>query len=60
MEIDGSYELNVERTAWGDVSLVLRRDDLRINLDPAEAARVCQEVWAALGRAQPAGDEQAA
>ena len=40
MEIDGSFELEVERTGWGDITLTLRRHDLRINLDPAEAARL--------------------
>ena len=48
MEIDGSFELRVERTAWGDVSLVLLQHDLRILLDPADAARVCQDLLTAL------------
>jgi hypothetical protein len=52
MDIDGSFELTVERTAWGDVSLLLRRHDLRIDLDPADAVRVCEDIWAALGRDQ--------
>ena len=60
MDIDGSFELNVERTPWGDISLVLRRHDLNINLDPADAARLCQDVWAALGRDRPATSTQVA
>ena len=60
MDIDGSFELTVNSTAWGDISLVLRRHDLRIDLDPAEAARICQEVWAALGRDQPPISDRAA
>ena len=39
VEIDGSFELEVERTGWGDVSLILRRHDVRINLDPNDLAR---------------------
>ena len=60
MEIDGSFELDVERTGWGDITLVLRRHDLRINLDPADAARICRNVWTALGREQPGDDGRAA
>ena len=59
MDIDGSFELNVERNGWGDITLVLRRHDLRIDLDPDDAARICRDVWAALGRAQPADEGHA-
>ncbi len=59
MNIDGSFDVTVERTPWGDVSLTLRRHDLRIELDPSEAARVCSEIWAALGRSRPADDRAA-
>ncbi len=54
MQIDGSFDVTVEQTAWGDISLTLRHHDLRIDLDPEEAARVCRDVWTALGHDQPA------
>ncbi len=60
MDIDGSFELDVERTGWDDIALVLPRHDLRINLDPVEAARICRDIWAALGREQPAANSHAA
>ena len=60
MDIDGSFELNVERSGWGDITLVLRRHDLRINLDPADAARICRDVWTALGRIEARNDGWAA
>ncbi len=60
MDIDGSFELDVERTRWDDIALVLPRHDLRINLDPVEAARICRDIWAALGREQPAANSHAA
>jgi len=60
MDIDGSFELTIERTGWDDITLVLHRRDLRINLDPADAARICRDIWAALGRAQPGTNGQAA
>ncbi len=50
MDIDGSFLVTVERTAWGDITLSLVRHDLRIDLDPVEAARVCRDIWSALGR----------
>lgn len=50
MDIDGSFLVTVNKTAWGDISLSLVRHDLRIELDPAEAARICADIWAALGR----------
>lgn len=59
MDIDGSFDVTVDRTAWGDISLSLSRHDLRIELDPAEAARVCEEIWAALGRNRPTGERAA-
>ena len=49
-EIDGSFAVSVERTPWGDVSLTVSRADLQIHLDPAEAVRICREVWALLGQ----------
>ena len=51
MDIDGSFMVTVDRTAWGDVCLSLVRHDLRIQLDPADAARICADIWLALGRA---------
>ncbi len=54
MQIDGSFDVVVEQTASGDISLVLRHHGLRIDLDPEEAARVCRDVWTALGHHQPA------
>lgn len=60
MQIDGSFDVTVDRTAWGDISLTLSHHDLRIDLDPEEAARICREVWTALGRDYPAHDGQAA
>ncbi len=42
MEIDGSFSVTVDRTAWGDISLTLSRHDLQIHLDPVEAARICR------------------
>lgn len=60
MDIDGSFELDVERTRWDDIALVLPRHDLRINLNPVEAARICRDIWAALGREQPAANSHAA
>ena len=50
MDIDGSFMVTVDRTPWGDISLSLIRHDLKIQLDPADAARICAEIWTALGR----------
>lgn len=50
MNIDASFDITVDRTAWGDITLFLARHDLQIDLDPAEAARICQQIWVALGR----------
>lgn len=55
MQTDGSFDITVEQTAWGDISLTLQHHDLRIDLDPGEAARVCREVWTALDHYHPAG-----
>ena len=60
MELDGSFLVTVDRTAWGDISLSLTRHDLRIDLDPAEAARICAEIWVALGRNRTATNSEAA
>jgi len=54
MNIDASFDITVERTPWGDVTLSLRRYNLQLQLDPAEAARICQEIWTALGHAAQA------
>lgn len=55
IDIDGSFLVTVDRTAWGDVCLSLVRHDLRIALDPADAARICVDIWAALGRTDTVG-----
>lgn len=62
MNIDGSFLVTVDRTAWGDVSLSLVGHDLRIELDPVEAARVCRDIWSALGHLEqyPDDDSQVA
>lgn len=60
MDIDGSFLITVDRTAWGDISLSLTRHDLRIQLDPAEAARICAEIWTALGHPETSADQAAA
>lgn len=60
MQIDGSFVVTVDRTAWGDISLSLVRHDLRIELDPAEAARICADIWTALGRSETVGKQAAA
>ena len=60
MDLDGSFLITVDRTAWGDISLSLTRHDLRIELDPAEAARICAEIWVALGRNQTVMNDEAA
>lgn len=60
MDIDGSFELKVERNGWGDIVLVLHRHDLRISLDPADAARVCRDIQAGLGGVQARNDDRAA
>ena len=52
MDIDGSFSITVDRTAWGDISLLLAEHDLRIQLDPADAARICADILTALGRSQ--------
>jgi hypothetical protein len=60
MEIDGSFSVTVDRTAWGDISLTLSRHDLQIHLDPVEAARICRDVRAALGHGAATDDGRAA
>lgn len=60
MQIDGSFDVSVDRTPWGDISLTLSHHDLRIDLDPEEAARICRDVWQALGRDDPANNDRAA
>lgn len=60
MDIDGSFLVTVDRTAWGDISLSLLRHDLRIQLDPAEAVRICADIWTALGMKEPDADQAAA
>ncbi len=60
MEIDGSFYVTVDRTAWGDISLTLSRHDLRIDLDPVDAARICRDVWTALGHGAATDDGRAA
>lgn len=55
MEIDGSFDVTVELTGAGDVSLRLQRHDLQVVLDPAEATRICHDIWVSLGR-HPAVD----
>lgn len=60
MDIDGSFLVTVDRTAWGDISLSLIRHDLRIQLDPAKAARICADIWTALGMKEIEADQAAA
>ena len=60
MNLDGSFLITVDRTPWRDISLSLIRHDLRIELDPADAARICADIWAALGRHRDAQSVEAA
>ncbi len=40
--------------------MTLSRHDLRIDLDPAEAARICRDVWTELGQGAATDDGRAA